>query len=83
MTAAVGAVGVPVRAGEARGAASVIPYPERVVGFVPPVTRSFASTVTDLYVPAVTPLLVSVKLIAVVPEPDASPETVMLWLPVM
>ena len=31
-SAAVGAVGVPVKAGDAIDAASVIPYPERVVG---------------------------------------------------
>ena len=32
LEAAVGAVGVPVRAGLAKGAASVMPYPVKVVG---------------------------------------------------
>jgi len=45
---AVGAVGIPVNAGESRGAASVIPYPDKVVGLVPSVTCPFTFTVTDL-----------------------------------
>ena len=32
-----------------------MPKPESVVGFVPAVTRPSVPTVTDLYVPAVTP----------------------------
>ena len=44
--------------------------------------QAFALTVTPLVVPAETPLFASVKLIEVVPEPVASPETVIVSLPV-
>ena len=47
------------------GAASVIPYPLRVVGFVPAVTWPCAFTVTLLYVPAVTPELGCVYTVSV------------------
>ena len=36
--------------------ASVMPYPDKLVGLLPEVILPFASTVTDLYVPAVTPV---------------------------
>jgi len=42
--------------------ASVIPYPDNVVGFVPAVTCPYVFTDTDLYVPAVTPLVLCVML---------------------
>ena len=36
-----------------------------------------------LYVPAVTPEFAKVNVIAVVPDPDTSPVTVIVWLPVI
>ena len=60
------------------GVAAVIPYPAKVVGLVPAVTRPFVSTVTDLYVSAATPELANVKAIDVVPDPETSPDIVML-----
>ena len=53
-----------------------------MVGFVPAVTLPLVSTVTLRYVPPVTPVVASVRVIAVVPEPEASPVTEMDWFPV-
>jgi hypothetical protein len=54
-----------------------------------PVILPFASTVNGvtavaelLYVPKVTPELANVTVMAVVPEPVASPDRVIVWFPV-
>ena len=52
-------------------------------GFVPPVTLPFASTVTDVYVPAVAPLAASVVANEPVPVPVTSPVSVTVWSPVL
>jgi hypothetical protein len=50
-----------------------MPNPANVVGLVPLSTLPLELTVTDLYVPAVTPVSDKVVVIALVPEPVTSP----------